>query len=239
MNYFGRIRGEFLNLSMTMAGNRFGKGLVRPGGISFSVLAEHRKIICDKIASETPGITNVCDLLFSAHTVIARFENTGTVPRKLAEELGLVGYSGRASGLSYDARVTFPTEAYDTVKANVNARTVGDVFARASVRREEIMHSLRVIPELLSKNIDAQPIPFAPDHTLAPDSFVVTINEAWRGEVSHCLLTDKDGAILRYKVKDPSFHNWTGLAMSLRNQGISDFPLCNKSFNLSYCGFDL
>ncbi len=239
MNYFGRIRGEFLNLSMTMAGNRFGKGLVRPGGISFSVLAEHRKIICDKIASETPGITNVCDLLFSAHTVIARFENTGTVPRKLAEELGLVGYSGRASGLSYDARVTFPTEAYDTVKANVNARTVGDVFARASVRREEIMHSLRVIPELLSKNIDAQPIPFAPGYTLAPDSFVVTINEAWRGEVSHCLLTDKDGAILRYKVKDPSFHNWTGLAMSLRNQGISDFPLCNKSFNLSYCGFDL
>ncbi|MBU1137918.1 MAG: hydrogenase, partial [Proteobacteria bacterium] len=104
---------------------------------------------------------------------------------------------------------------------------------------EEIMHSLRAIPKLLAKEVDAEPIAVPVSYTLAPDSFVVTINEGWRGEVSHCLLTDKDGSILRYKVKDPSFHNWTGLAMSLRNQGISDFPLCNKSFNLSYCGFDL
>ena len=239
LNYFGRIRGEFLNLSLTLAGNRMGKGLVRPGGISFPVLAEQRNILCDKIADETPGIANVCDLLFSAHTVIARFENTGTVPRPLAEKIGLVGYSGRASGLSYDARSTYPTEAYEMVEGNVNNRTKGDVYSRATVRREEIMHSLRIIPELLNNNIDVEPLPVPASHTLAPDSFVVSINEAWRGEVSHCLLTDKDGSILRYKVKDPSFHNWTGLSMSLRNQGISDFPLCNKSFNLSYCGFDL
>ncbi|MCI5191015.1 MAG: hydrogenase, partial [Candidatus Electrothrix sp. AS4_5] len=77
------------------------------------------------------------------------------------------------------------------------------------------------------------------DIRLAPDSFVVTVNEAWRGEASHCILTDEQGNILRYKIKDPSFHNWTGLALALREQGISDFPLCNKSFNLSYCGFDL
>ncbi len=239
LNYFGRIRGEFLNLTLTMAGNRFGKGLVRPGGIAFPVLEEQRKIIRDKIAEETPGIDHVCDLLFSAHTVLARFEHTGTVARSIAEKLGLVGYAGRACGLPYDARVTYPTEAYDQVAANSNKRTKGDVYSRANVRREEIMHSLRSIPDLLARGIDAESIPVPGSYTLAPDSFVVTINEAWRGEVSHCLLTDKKGAILRYKVKDPSFHNWTGLAMSLRNQGISDFPLCNKSFNLSYCGFDL
>jgi Ni,Fe-hydrogenase III large subunit len=68
---------------------------------------------------------------------------------------------------------------------------------------------------------------------------VVTLNEAWRGEVSHCVMTGADGKIVRYKVKDPSFHNWNGLAMSLRDTGISDFPLNNKSYNLSYCGFDL
>ena len=73
----------------------------------------------------------------------------------------------------------------------------------------------------------------------APDSFVVTLNEAWRGELSHCILTDADGGIMRYKIKDPSFHNWNGLSMSLRDTGISDFPLNNKSYNLSYCGFDL
>jgi Ni,Fe-hydrogenase III large subunit len=76
-------------------------------------------------------------------------------------------------------------------------------------------------------------------HELAPDALVVTVNEGWRGEVSHCVLTDQTGRIQRYKIKDPSFHNWMGLAMSLRNQEISDFPLCNKSFNLSYCGYDL
>ena len=239
LNYFGRIRGEFLNLSLTMAGNRFGKGLVRPGGIAFPVLEEQRRIMKDKIADETPGIENVCDLLFSAHTVLARFDQTGTVPQPIAEKLGLVGYAGRASGLSYDARVSFPTEAYDQVAANSNEKTAGDVCSRARVRHEEIMHSMQSITQLLAKEVDAEPIPVPASYTLAPDSFVVTINEAWRGEVSHCLLTDKDGSILRYKVKDPSFHNWTGLAMSLRNQGISDFPLCNKSFNLSYCGFDL
>lgn len=239
LNYFGRIRGEFLNLSLTMAGNRFGKGLVRPGGIAFPVMEEQRRIMLEKITEETPGIANVCDLLFSAHTVLSRFEHTGTVPREIAEKLGLVGYSGRASGLSYDARVAYPTEAYAEVKANRNERTKGDVYSRANVRREEIMHSLHVIPELLIKGVDAEPIPVPAFYTLAPNSFVVTMNEAWRGEVSHCLLTDGNGSILRYKVKDPSFHNWTGLAMALRNQGISDFPLCNKSFNLSYCGFDL
>ena len=72
-----------------------------------------------------------------------------------------------------------------------------------------------------------------------PSSFVVALNEASRGEVSHCLITDDSGKVLRYKVKDPSFHNWNGLAMALRDTGISDFPLNNKSYNLSYCGFDL
>ena len=77
------------------------------------------------------------------------------------------------------------------------------------------------------------------NYNFSPESFVVTVNEAWRGELSHCILTDEKGKILRYKVKDPSFHNWNGLSMSLRDTGISDFPLNNKSFNLSYCGFDL
>ena len=104
------------------------------------------------------------------------------------------------------------------------------------------MHSLKLITILLDKHKRLEPATTAvqmQDHDLNPDSFVVTINEGWRGEVSHCLLTDGSGKVERYKIKDPSFHNWTGLAMSLRNQDISDFPLCNKSFNLSYCGFDL
>lgn len=236
--YFGRLRGEFLNLLLVLSGNRFGKGLVRPGGVAFAMGSEQRQILIDKIKETKPEVANVCDLLFTAHTVQARFDHTGTVKMETAEKLGLVGYSGRASGLAYDARVSFPTECYAQLPANHNEKTDGDVNSRAAVRREEIVHSFMLLEALLAKEVETESVT-ACSCKLAPASFVVTINEGWRGEVSHCLLTREDGEILRYKVKDPSFHNWTGLAMSLRNQGISDFPLCNKSFNLSYCGFDL
>jgi Ni,Fe-hydrogenase III large subunit len=237
--YFGRIRGEFLNLLLTLCGNRFGKSLVRPGGVSQVMTDEQRRIITDKLNEVEPEIRHVCDLLFTAHTVQARFEYTGTVSTEIAERLGLVGYAGRASGIAYDARVRFPTELYAELPACRNEMTNGDVFSRATVRREEIFHSIALIRTMLSGEADtAEPMPMH-ERQLAPNSLVVTINEGWRGEVSHCLLTGAEGNIERYKIKDPSFHNWTGLAMALRNQEISDFPLCNKSFNLSYCGFDL
>ncbi len=236
--YFGRLRGEFLNLLQVLCGNRFGKGLIRAGGVAFRMGEEQRRLILDKINETRPELEHVCDLLFSAHTVLARFDATGTVPRERARELGLVGYAGRASGLGYDARVTFPTGCYPDLPPNQNEMTNGDVNSRATVRREEIMHSLDLIETLVRRQGETEPV-FLKDYQLAPSSFVVTINEGWRGEISHCLLTDDQGRLERYKVKDPSFHNWTGLAMSLRDEEISDFPLCNKSFNLSYCGFDL
>jgi len=237
--YFGRMRGDFLNLLQVLCGNRFGKGLVRPGGVAFVMGEEQRRLIAAKLAEITPQVKNVCDLLFTAHTVQARFENTGIVSREMAEDLGLVGYAGRACGLPYDARAAFPSECYPELPHNTNQMTSGDVYSRATVRREEIMHSIALIELLLKRPESTAKAMIMEERPLAADSLVVTINEGWRGEVSHCVLTGTDGAIVRYKVKDPSFHNWTGLAMSLRNQGISDFPLCNKSYNLSYCGFDL
>jgi Ni,Fe-hydrogenase III large subunit len=81
--------------------------------------------------------------------------------------------------------------------------------------------------------------PHSKENRLAPETLAVALVEGWRGETCHVALTDKAGRFRRYKIVDPSFHNWTGLALALRNQAISDFPLCNKSFNLSYCGHDL
>lgn len=237
--YFGRIRGDFLNLLQVLGGSRFGKGLVRPGGITHVMGAEQRQLLREKLDEITKEIEHVCDLLFSAHTVQARFEHTGTVEHKMAKDLGLVGYAGRACGIAYDARVAFPTECYAELPANENKVTNGDVNSRATVRREEIMHSIALINQLLEQQDTTATMVHMQEQTLCPDSFVVAINEGWRGEISHCILTDGKGKVQRYKIKDPSFHNWTGLAMSLRNQEISDFPLCNKSYNLSYCGFDL
>ena len=113
----------------------------------------------------------------------------------------------------------------------------GDVFARSYVRNLEIQRSIAFIKEQLG-NLPP-PQPSAPMGGIEPDSLAVSLAEGWRGEICHAAITDGKGTFARYKIVDPSFHNWFGLAMALRNQEISDFPLCNKSFNLSYCGHDL
>jgi len=114
----------------------------------------------------------------------------------------------------------------------------GDVFARAYIRYLEITHSLDYVLEQLD-NLPSDGIALKSVQELAPESFAVSMVEGWRGETVHAAVTDKDGNIISYKIKDPSFHNWFGLAQAVRGNGISDFPLCNKSFNLSYCGNDL
>ena len=183
-------------------------------------------------------MAHVINLLFSTPSVRSRFEGCGAVSNFDAEKLGLVGPAGRASGIPYDVRRAFPTEYYPHLDIPENAEPTGDVYARAKVRADEVLQSIGIIQSILSKKIQTTPVS-ADAAALKPSSFVVSMNEAWRGEVSHCLLTDTAGDVLRYKIKDPSFHNWNGLSMALRNTGISDFPLNNKSFNLSYCGFDL
>lgn len=238
-NYFGRIRGDFLNLSLLICGNRFGKGLVRPGGVRFSLSNEIRRVLNDRLAELRPEVTHVLELLFNAVTVRARFEGCGAVSHEDAEHLGLVGPAGRASGMAYDVRRCFPTEHYPHIDIPKNKKATGDVYARARVRYDEIHQSLQIIESLAAIPVETRCVSDGMAYDLPASSFSVALNEAWRGEVSHAVLTDENGKILRYKIKDPSFHNWNGLAMALRDTGISDFPLNNKSFNLSYCGFDL
>ena len=111
------------------------------------------------------------------------------------------------------------------------------MFARATVRWLEIQRAV----EFIRGQIAALPggAVRAPCGPPAAETTVVSLQEGWRGEIAHVATTDAAGRFARYKVVDPSFHNWMGLALALRGQEISDFPLCNKSFNLSYCGHDL
>lgn len=236
-SFCGRIRGEWLNLTALLCGNRFGRNLVVPGGTAFDLTENQIEAMQKKIEILEKETKDAVCLLWENQSVLSRFEEIGEVSREAAVNLGLVGPAARASGLYRDIRYNFPTGSYKNSKILVSVQETGDVFARAYVRWLEIQQGMIFILDQLS-SLPPGAIR-KPMESLAPDHVAVTLNEGWRGEICHVAITDAEGAFQRYKVVDPSFHNWAGLAMALRNQGISDFPICNKSFNLSYCGHDL
>lgn len=233
----GKIRGDFLNLTALLCGNRFGRGLVRPGGCRLDCETERRARLRERLEVSLADVRQAAAWLWDAASVRARFENTGRLTPAQAAGLGLVGPAARACGLVRDVRFDHPAGWYRLAQAPVSVWPDGDVFARARVRWLEIERSGEFLREQLDTAPDGEVI--SPLPAPAPDTLAVALVEGWRGEVCHVALTDAAGRFRRYKITDPSFHNWTGLALALRGQAISDFPLCNKSFNLSYCGFDL
>jgi len=238
-SFCGRLRGDLLNLTLLACGSRMGLGWVRPGGIGFGIdfEPETQRRISYSLPLAISDLERSFGLMRANSTVRARFEETGALPRVTCEELGIVGVAARASGLERDVRRDLPLGRYVEAPIACATWSSGDVFARARVRWEEcaissahILETLRSLPRGVSRR---EPGP------LEPSSFAVSLVEGWRGEICHTAVTDERGRFRRYKIVDPSFHNWMGLAMAMRDQPISDFPLCNKSFNLSYSGHDL
>jgi Ni,Fe-hydrogenase III large subunit len=235
--YCGRLRGDVLNMTALVCGSRFGRGLVRPGGTAFDLDDGLIAALKDRLAAAERDTTVAVNLLWNTPSVTARFEETGTVSRETCQSIGLVGPAARACGVERDVRRDLPLGIFRFAHIPVSTWHSGDVFARAYVRWLEVQRSFEFIREQLSA------LPGGPTRSeagpLAADSIVVSLVEGWRGEICHVATTGADGRLAHYKVVDPSLHNWFGLACAMRNQQISDFPLCNKSFNLSYCGHDL
>ena len=236
-SYCGRLRGDFLNMTALLCGSRFGRGFIRPGGTAFdtdeALVSELLKRL-ERAIEETAGAVN---LLWETATVVGRFEETGKLERETCEALGIVGLPARASGIVRDVRFDYPCGYFRFSQIPVSTWGSGDVFARAYVRWLEIQRSADFIRQEL-KTMPGEKVK-TDIGKLSSDAVVVSLIEGWRGEICHVGITDENGRFSRYKIVDPSFHNWFGLAMAMRNEEISDFPLCNKSFNLSYCGHDL
>jgi len=233
----GALRAEFLNALAELCGNRFGRGLVVPGGVRYDLSAGDAARLAARLAAAWEAVTATLRVFFRAASVRNRTDGTGVVAPALARSLGLVGPAGRASGLAVDARTSHPFPPYDAAPVALATQPGGDVSARARIRRDEAAHSAAFVRAVLAA-LPAGPIRGevpAP----RPDRLVVSLVEGWRGELCHAVRTGPDGRFTRYKVVDPSFHNWMGLQLAVRGEGISDFPLCNKSFNLSYAGHDL
>ncbi len=237
MSYCGRIRGDILNMTALLCGNRFGRGLVKPGGVRFDAEAGRVGDLLNRLDAASKDLEVAVNLLWNIPSVMARFEETGTLSQDLARQIGLVGPAARACGVSRDVRQDLPFGMYRFAHIPASTWHSGDVFARAYVRWLEIQRSLTFVREQL-QSLPAGSVAGAIGEP-APGQIVVSLTEGWRGEICHVALTDDDGQFAHYKIVDPSFHNWFGLACCLRDQQVSDFPLCNKSFNLSYCGHDL
>jgi Ni,Fe-hydrogenase III large subunit len=262
-SFCGRIRGDFLNLSAMICGSRFGRGMLKPGGVYFDLDKQDFYEFSKKLDSAFTDVKGAANLMWHNSSVLGRFEVTGKVSKEMALNIGLTGPSARASGIERDVRFNFKNNLSQKIR-NIYADTGiathghGYVFSRAWVRWLEICSSYKIIKNALARLNEAEneygdkdrnkdkdwdredkKIDSGCSMKFMPASICVSIVEGWRGEICHTAITDSDGKLSTYKITDPSFHNWFGLAMAMREQQISDFPLCNKSFNLSYCGFDL
>lgn len=238
----GRIRGDFLNLTAALCGNRFGREFLKPGGVVPEFAPEQCTRLMDRLGMAGEDAIGSSKAMFASASVRDRMKGTGVLSRVQGVELGLVGVAGRACGIACDVRYSSP-DTQLPLPAGVKERleSSGDVYARARVRFEEMCDSLAIVKDDLQwlaqnggKAVCARPGLTSPP----PDTLAVSLAEGWRGAICHVIVTDEAGAPAVCKFVDPSFHNWPGLALAMRDGQISDFPLCNKSFNLSYCGHD-
>jgi len=235
---FGRLRTPIINFLQEWCGSRLAKGLVRPGRNPFPftpALAERLSQVLDVFE---PDFNEMAEKLFKLSSALSRFEHTGKVSNADATAIGAVGMAARMTNLNRDIRTSHPYALYPELNHEPILKRHGDVYSRVQIRKEEVSQSIGYIRKLIA-SVPAQTSTEKLLATPAPNSFCLSLVEGWRGEICHCALTDEEGELMLYKIKDPSFHNWLVLALSVRNNEISDFPICNKSFNLSYSGHDL
>jgi Ni,Fe-hydrogenase III large subunit len=237
---YGRLRTAIINATMRVCGSRFGRGWLRPGGVRFGISDALCRDLLATLAAFARDFAQVNDLMLSARSVQSRFQGVGQVSRQAAEELGLVGLAARASGVAVDVRASLPGQLYTSDPMALLTEDSGDCWARLRLRMREIDESVRWLIQVLQAADSNLAAPLmATLGPLRPDTLCVSVREGFRGPVVQALETGPDGRLLHYKVQDPSLLNWFGLALAVRDNEISDFPICNKSFDLSYCGNDL
>jgi Ni,Fe-hydrogenase III large subunit len=237
LNFFAAIRTTVINSSLAICGSRFGKRWLKPGGVNYGLSEAQNRTLSRILDTARAQVERCAVALFNSAGVQNRFDSTGIISRQEALELNFSGVTAKAAGLERDARDGFPLLAQAGYR--VLSCPEGDVHARAWLRFLETIQSIEMVQELLATlpEVNAEEsieLP-APE----PERMVISIVEGWRGRIVHVAKTNSEAAMEFYRIYDPSIFNWFALSLAVRGEGISDFPLCNKSFNLSYCGNDL
>jgi len=235
---FGRLRTSIINFFQEWCGNRLAKGLIRANYNPYPFNEALADRLTNVLDSFEPDFIEMNAELSKLPSALSRFERTGMLKYEQLLSIGTVGMSARMNALIRDIRLSHPYGLYSVLNHIPVIKHHGDVYSRVQIRREEVLQSISYIRKLL-KQVPGSDKVQEKALTLKPDSFAISLTEGWRGEICHAAVTDQHGIPIIYKVKDPSFHNWLALALAVRNNEISDFPVCNKSFDLSYCGHDL
>ena len=237
LSQFSRLKEQVLRTNLALFGHRLAMDYVVPGGVTRDLPAGARVSIADECSMLEREVRVLRDIYDEHDGLQDRFRLCGIVAPELAAKLGLTGLAGRASGQPYDVRRDFPAPPYDTLGVNVAAVSAGDVAARVAVRFDEIAESLRLVRAILDGLPDGDLVVDVRE----PKVFRKGLGyvEGWRGPVLVALECGPDGAVRRCHPHDPSVANWPVLEHAVIGNIVPDFPLINKSFNLSYSGQDL
>ena len=234
----GRMKEQMMQLNDRLTGSRFLREVNRVGGAAVDLTAEQLTEIVDQLDRIEKDFSELESIIFSNASLTDRLETTGVLTERTAWDHAVVGVVGRASGLDQDLRRDRPFAAYDELHVKVVTYRYGDVRARMRVRMDEIHESIRLIREMRRK-IPPGPVAVEPGCSPKPGEWAVSAVEGWRGEIVYMVMAGENGTVHRCKVRDPSFVNWPAIQWAVLGNIIPDFPLINKSFNLSYAGNDL
>jgi Ni,Fe-hydrogenase III large subunit/Ni,Fe-hydrogenase III component G len=233
-----RMKERIMQLNDRLTGSRFLRGVNRIGGVALDLADRQMAQVTDELAAIEPDFSELDRILFANASLTDRLETTGILTEHTAWDHAVIGVVGRASGIDRDIRRDRPFAAYAELQPKVVLYRYGDVRARLRVRMDEIHESMRLIRDVRAR-MPQGPVLAEPSRTPAPGEWALSAVEGWRGEILYMVMAGEQGQIHRCKVRDPSFVNWPAIQWAVLGNIIPDFPLINKSFNLSYAGNDL
>jgi len=231
-----RLREMVLALNENLTGSRLLRGVICPGGMRRDWQPDEIRNCVAALKVFEREFEELMGIIETSDSTRDRLERTGTLRPEKALDLGIVGVAGRASGVDRDVRRDHPYAAYASVPVKVPVYQEGDVLRRMQVRVDEVRESLRVIG-VVASNMRAEHARVAMP-PLPPGRCALGAVEGWRGEILHWIRTGEGNRLDRCKIKDPSLNNWPALVEAVEGNIVPDFPVINKSFNLSYSGTD-
>jgi Ni,Fe-hydrogenase III large subunit/Ni,Fe-hydrogenase III component G len=232
----GTLREKLAGLNEELTGNRLLRGMVSVGGVRRSWKVHQLEALQNTVDVAERDFRELVALINSSDSTRDRLERTGFLHPDKAKALGIVGVGGRASGIDRDVRRDHPYAAYDRLSFRVPVQEGGDVLSRLQVRVDEVKESIAMIRALQAHMPDGPHC--APPQDIPAGRCALGAVEGWRGEIIHWVRTAPGNRLERCKIKDPSVNNWPALVEAVQGNIIADFPVINKSFNLSYSGTD-